>query len=244
MDLALAGSLVVLALIDSTSFGTLLIPIWLLLNPGRIRPLRMLIYLTTIAIFYFLVGMLITIGATRFVEPLTALMQTPVIRWAQLIIGVGLFVWSFFIDSKKARQRRAANPGGRFSRWRERAMGGSSLLPTGLIILALGAASVEVATMLPYLAAIGLINTTGMSFVQIGGTMAGYCLVMITPALVLLAARLLARQRVEPTLQRISAWMVKHAAGTTAWVVGIVGFLLARDAIVQLGLLTGPIKLG
>ena len=57
MDLALAASLAALALIDSTSFGTLLIPIWLLLAPGRVRAGRMLVYLGTIAVFYFAVGM-------------------------------------------------------------------------------------------------------------------------------------------------------------------------------------------
>ena len=35
MTTTLAVSLAVLALVDSTSFGTLLIPIWLLLTPGR-----------------------------------------------------------------------------------------------------------------------------------------------------------------------------------------------------------------
>ena len=37
MDAGLIGSLVLLALIDSTSFGTLLIPIWMMLAPGRLR---------------------------------------------------------------------------------------------------------------------------------------------------------------------------------------------------------------
>jgi hypothetical protein len=66
--------------------------------------------------------------------------------------------------------------------------------------------------------------------------MAAYCLVMVLPALALLGARLVARRAVEPLLERINAWMTKHAASTTAWVVGIVGFLLARDAAGRLGL--------
>lgn len=37
MTTAFIGVLVVLALVDSTSFGTLLIPIWLLLTPGKLR---------------------------------------------------------------------------------------------------------------------------------------------------------------------------------------------------------------
>jgi hypothetical protein len=49
MDLALLGSLAVLALIDSTSFGTLLIPIWLMMSPFGVRPGRILQFLGTVA---------------------------------------------------------------------------------------------------------------------------------------------------------------------------------------------------
>jgi hypothetical protein len=59
---------------------------------------------------------------------------------------------------------------------------------------------------------------------------------MVLPALVLLAARLVARNAVEPVLRRINDWMVKNAASTTGWVLGIVGFLVARDAAWRLGL--------
>jgi hypothetical protein len=176
MDFALGGPLVVLALIDSTSFGTLLIPIWLLLNPGRLRADRMMIYLATIAVFYFAAGMIIALGAGHFLDPITRALQTQYASGAQLIIGIGLIVLSFQMDGKKARQRRAAEPnGGRIGRWRSRALDDGSLLPLGLIGLAFGAASLEVATMLPYLAAIGLITAAELSATGTVATLAGYC---------------------------------------------------------------------
>ncbi|KPC71631.1 hypothetical protein ADL26_15330, partial [Thermoactinomyces vulgaris] len=112
-------------------------------------------------------------------------------------------------------------------------LAGPVLLGLGL---ALGAATIEVATMLPYLAAIGMVTSAGIGAAGITATMAGYCLVMVLPALVLLAARLVARNAVEPVLRRINDWMVKNAASTTGWVLGIVGFLVARDAAWRLGL--------
>jgi hypothetical protein len=66
--------------------------------------------------------------------------------------------------------------------------------------------------------------------------MAGYCLVMIVPALLLLVARLAAGRRLIPVLTRLSDWMVR--SNTVAWIVGIVGFLLARDAVFRLGLVS------
>ena len=65
---AMYGVLAVLALIDSTSFGTLLIPIWLMLAPGRLRPGRMLLYLGTIYGFYLILGILLALGASAIVE--------------------------------------------------------------------------------------------------------------------------------------------------------------------------------
>nr|BFF24614.1 hypothetical protein GCM10025732_25790 [Glycomyces mayteni] len=91
--------------------------------------------------------------------------------------------------------------------------------------------------MLPYLAAIGIVTTAGLGTAATTATMAGYCLVMIVPALVLLAARLVARGAVEPLLGKINDWMTRNAASTTGWIVGIVGFLVARDAAWRLGLL-------
>ena len=62
MSIELLGSLAVLALIDSTSFGTLVIPVWLMLAPGRIRPQRVLVFLVTVAVFYLAVGVALLSG--------------------------------------------------------------------------------------------------------------------------------------------------------------------------------------
>jgi hypothetical protein len=250
MDLALLASLVVLALLDSTSFGTLLIPVWLLLTPGPVRAGRIVLYLSTIAVFYFAVGMAVVLGANAFMSEISAALETEAAQWTQLVLGVGLFALSFRMDSKRKREG-----GGRLMRWRERALGveeaegvggaatrtrkGSAL---SLVGLALAAATVEVATMLPYLAAIGLVTTAGIGAVGVTLTMAGYCVVMVLPALVLLAARLFARRVVEPVLVKVNDWMTKHAASTTSWIVGIVGFLLARDAAWRLGLFEGMLN--
>jgi hypothetical protein len=251
MDLTLAASLAALALIDSTSFGTLLIPIWLLLAPGRVKAGRMLVYLGTIAVFYFAVGMLIALGAAAFITDIGALMETRGAMWVQLVLGVGLLVLSFRFDSKKRKEG-----GGRLARWRERALGidedetgtgGSTSTKRGsalsLIGLALGAATIEVATMLPYLAAIGMVTAASLGAAGTTATMAAYCAVMILPALVLLTARLVARDAIEPVLNKINDWMSKNAASTTGWVIGIVGFLLARDAASRLGLLNITVNL-
>jgi hypothetical protein len=234
---ALIGALAVLALIDSTSFGTLLIPVWLLMSPGRVRVGRMLLYLGSIAGFYALVGLAILLGAGALSDTLSTLSSTRPFLIAQLVIGVGLFAWSFKLDpigGKKPTEPVASGRAGRLSRWRERVLSSDSGSGRALAALAVGAGLVEVATMLPYLAALGLIGTQGPGWPVSGLWILGYCLVMIAPALVLTAARVFASRLVERPLGRLDGWLTKNAASTTAWVVGIVGFLVARDAIGRL----------
>ncbi|XVV08144.1 GAP family protein [Actinoplanes sp. CA-131856] len=226
MDLALLGSLAVLALIDSTSFGTLLIPIWLLMHPGPVRPGRILVFLGTVAVFYFAVGLAVALGADAFLPQITRLLDTRPVSWIQLVLGVGLFFWSFRLD----RHRGAGAGGGRLARWRERALSDGSA--AGLAGLALAAAAAEVTTMLPYLAAIGLLTGADLGPGVIAVVMAAYCLVMILPALVLLGARLAAGDRLTPLLTRVGDKLARSNA--VAWIVGIVGFLLARDAAIRL----------
>src|SRR5690606_874897 len=115
-----------LALIDSTSFGTLLIPVWLLMTPGQVRVVRMLVYLGTIVVFYFGVGLLIMFGADAFFRQFGGVLASTPALVVQVVIGVALFALSFAMDSKRAKARaaeRAANGGGRVSKWRARAMG-------------------------------------------------------------------------------------------------------------------------
>lgn len=240
MSLALLGGLAVLALIDSTSFGTLLIPLWFLLTPGRVRVRPMLTFLGTVAAFYLVVGLALVAGADAVLSRGAQALDHPAVAVAQLVLGVGLLVASFFIDRKGPDGERRP---GRVLRWRDRAMGegegsGSS---RALVGLALGAAVLEVATMLPYLAAIGLLTTADLPVLQRSAVLAAYCLVMVLPALVLLGLRLVARRRVEPVLARIAAWLERTGAETTAWVVGIVGVLVALDALERLPQLAGQL---
>lgn len=230
MTFALAGALVVLALIDSTSFGTLLIPIWFLLAPGRVPVGRILVFLGTVATFYLTVGALLLLGLDSLLASLNGWLEHPMVIRGQLVLGVALLVGSFFMGKSRKDADGKPRPG-RLTRLRERALGQQGGGLGSLVALALGATLLEVATMLPYLGAIGLLGTSDLSVVERLVVLAGYCLVMVLPALVLLLLRVVSRRHVEPLLQRIARWMEKSGGEATAWIVGIVGFLIARDAV-------------
>ncbi|GAA2645742.1 GAP family protein [Paractinoplanes durhamensis] len=227
MDAVLLLSLAGLALVDSTSIGTLFIPVWLLLTPGGIRATRLLGYLGTIAGFYFVAGLLLVVGGSRVAAAAGGLGDSRPLLIAQLVVGLALFALSFWVEKRKAAAAAAV------ARWRDRAVGGAS--GSGALTgLALLAALAEVATMLPYLGAIGMMATAGLPGWSTAVLLAGYCVVMILPALALFLLRVSGPAWVERVLQRLNAWIMARSSGMLSWVLGIAGFLVARDAAARL----------
>lgn len=232
VSLAELGGLVVLALVDSTSFGTLLIPLWMLLAP-RVRAGRVLLFLGTVVVFYYLVGvvLLLGLGAAAGVggDLAASLGESRPFLVAQAAVGIGLFAWSYRLE---ARAKAAEGESPRARRWRELLQGGSTARTT--VAIALTATALEVATMLPYLAATGIITRSDLPTSGRLAVLAGYVVVMVVPALLALALRLAAARLVEPSLRRLGDWLSARSGTMVAWVVGIVGFFVALDAVQRL----------
>lgn len=228
MSTALLGGLAALALLDSTSIGTLVVPLWLLLAPGQVAVRRLLSYLAVIAGFYWLVGIALLLVAHGGTSWLAGAADSWPLRLLQLAVGVALFALSFRFDPKR---RRSGAPD-RVARWRNRALGqGGSATSTKLPILALTAGSAELVTMIPYLAAIGLLTAADLSVPQSIPLLAAYCVVMIVPALVLLILRVIAHRRIAEPLARLDAFLTRHADNALSATLGIVGVLVGLNAL-------------
>jgi hypothetical protein len=230
MDVTLLGGLVVLALIDSTSIGTLVIPIWLLLSADHPPVQRLLSYLVTIAFFYLLVGVVLVFVVDAGLQTFGDLANRPAVLWLQLIVGIGLFALCWRYDS--ARRRKRGEPD-RATRWRDRVLHDPASTPR-LVRLALTAGALELLTMLPYLAAVGLLASAELLPVWYLPLLVGYCTVMVLPALVLVGLCVAAQDRLQVPLQRLDSFLSRHADSAIGWVMGIAGFLVARDAAVRL----------
>ncbi|AWS40121.1 hypothetical protein DKM19_01040 [Streptosporangium sp. 'caverna'] len=224
MTTGLLLTLAALAVVDSTSFGTLGIPVYLLLAAERSPVTRLLVYLGTVAVFYFLVGVMLMLGLSTVMENFGDALHSRTAYWVQLALGVALFVLSFRFDPK--RRKKLGKPERRF----EPQPGG----PRAMIVLGLTAGLLEVATMVPYLAAIGIMTTSDLPVMQWVPLLATYVLIMIVPPLVLLALRGVVLGWLDPKLERLRTWMIKHSAAAVSWALAIVGFLLARDAAFHL----------
>lgn len=243
--LPLPLSLALLALLDGLSVGTLLIPVFLLLHPGRVRVGRILLYLVTIAAFYLVVGLLFLWGLVNLVDVASDFLGSPTGMIIRLLVGVVLLVTAFVMPAgeKKgdATAATAAAPGdetpppGRITRWRDRLLDPRTR-GTAVMAVAIAAGLVEVATMLPYIVAMTMLADAGVSTPLRVASLVGYCALMILPAVVLLLLRLVAAPLVQRPLERFAAWMQRTGAENTAWIIGIIGFLIARSAATELGL--------
>ena len=237
MELALLLSLAALALVDSTSIGTLVLPLWLMLAPGRVRVGRVLLFLGSVAGAYLLLGIALALGAAQLLDPVSAALESAVGRVVQLVAGVVLVVLGLTVEpwtkagKERRRVARAARGPGRLARWRGRVRGDADGGGGAVVGLAVVAVGVEAASMVPYLAAIALLATSGLGPVPTVAVLAGYCLVMVLPALVLLALRAALHDRLTPALTRVEAWLSRTSGEAVAWVLFLLGLFLVGDAL-------------
>ena len=224
LDAALA--LVALALLDSGSVGTFVLPVAMLLRPGPAPVRRVVLHLGVVAGCYAVAGAVVLAVGTALWR---AVGSAPAVPWVQLVVGLAAFAVSFAVDS--GRRRRQGLPD-RTETWLARA---DRLSSRGIAVLAATAVLVELATMVPYLAALGILGSAALPAPAAGAALVGYCLVMVAPALLLLAARAVLADRVAPLLRRLAAWTSRHGDSALGWGLGIGGFLLARHAVAQLG---------
>ncbi|WP_193095623.1 GAP family protein [Brevibacterium sp. FME17] len=231
MTVSLALVVLGLALLDTTSFGTSLVPLWLLLAPGRVRPARMMAYLFTLTVAYFLAGILLALGADRLLDAIGTLLDAApptAVEIGWLLIGVALVVTACLVLAR-ARARRAQPVSGRLGRWRDDAMT-DPRSSAGLIRLAMIAFTLEVATMVPYLAAIGLLTRADIGWPATIAWLAIYCLVMVIPAAALTLVRVYAHERIDPFLRHLSDWLARNSTTTAGITLGLIGIVITIDA--------------
>ncbi|MFL0460986.1 GAP family protein [Kytococcus sedentarius] len=229
--MSLALGIVGLALFDSTSFGTSLLPLWLLLLPGRVRVARMTAYLLTLGLSYFIAGVLVALGAAHLLDALGAfLSQIPdgSLAGAQITGGLVLLVVGGLMLAR-ARRARGQPSTGALLRWREHAMTAGSA--AALARLAALAFAVEFATMVPYLAAIGMLTTAELPLPAVVGWIAAYCLIMILPATVATLVRVRAHDRIEPALERLDSWLSRNSPVMSGTAFALIGAVLIADGV-------------
>lgn len=217
MDLIpLAG----LALLDGLSVGTLVIPLVLVVRRGRVDWGPLSIYFLTVLSWYFLLGVALLMGLDAATGALDSFLASDLGSWITVIAGALLLAYGVLApDPAKREGSRPDVPA-----------------PTAwaMIALATGAAVAEAATMVPYLAAIGLMASLDLGFLTRLILLACYCVLMILPALVLLAVASIVGCAMMPRLERLLPKLEREAKITLLWLAALGGIWLMSSGAVAL----------
>lgn len=217
--------IVPLALLDAVSVATLAVPIWFLLGGADVRYRLVTLYLAIVAVAYTGVGVTL-LAVLPWAERVSGLIgRLPGLDRVQF--GVGVVIMTFAAWYGLVHRTRA-NRSGLLQRWRHRAVGGGGR-PAGVLVVALAAVLAEVPTMLPYLSAIRRVADSGLSHGAQLAVLAAYAAIMTAPALLLTVSSVVLRSRTQSALHVVDDWLRRNAQENTAWLLAILGFLVASS---------------
>lgn len=215
-------SLVGLALLDSLSIGTLVIPLALILMWRNVRVPALATYLLTVAAVYFSLGVAMLLGFTGLSSYVERITDTPVFPWITLILGAILAIYGIFgPDPVKPAP-------GELPKQLDKPIQTSL---TKMILLGLGASLTEAATMLPYIAAMGIISDWDVPMAGQVAAIATYCGIMIAPTVVLATIALMAGQKFFPRLEKAVPRLQYEAKVTLLWIAAIVGIYMVIHSV-------------
>ncbi|WBL19057.1 GAP family protein [Citricoccus sp. NR2] len=234
MTAPLAFLIIGLALIDSTSLGTSLIPLWLLLSPGRLSKTRIGSYLLTLTLAYFAMGLAVAAGAASLFNAFQSWISSApdaLLVGGQTTIGALIIAFGLTLLIRNLRGVEM-DSGNSLFRWRNEAMtAGSS---RGLVRLALLVFGIEFATMVPYVGAIVAMTDAEMTAESIVLWIFIYCAVMMAPAGILTVFRLGLGHRIDPLLRRLDAWLERHMGTVSGTGLTLLGALIVGIALSNL----------
>ncbi|MCX5227491.1 GAP family protein [Streptomyces sp. NPDC006553] len=215
------GQVLPLALLDTLGVSTIALPVWFLLMPTGLRIDRVFGYLALVSLGYLVLGLVLlsTLAAVR--EDLGSALESPAGDTATGVAGGALLLLAAWYGLL----RRERPGSGRLARRREQAVGRSSTAK-GLITVSALAVVLEVATMFPYLAAIGILGDSALPWPSRAAVLAVHCLVMVAPAVLVTLARSASKGAVDRPLRRIDGWLRDNARENTAWLIALAGFIL------------------
>jgi len=204
-----------LALLDTLSPATLGVSVYLLLTDKEKLTKRLLVYLLTVAGFYFAVGVSLMLGLALLLENISDVFQNRIVSWTVFIIGAILFIASFYVPTKKNSDLPSPKS--------------KSIL--SIVALGFTTSLIEVGTAFPYFAAIGIMTTSNLSWMEWSSILAGYNFIMVMPSLLLFLFYLLFGRRMQKPLKKLRVKIANNTGSALSWIMCIVGIILIFNSL-------------
>ncbi|EMI9087759.1 hypothetical protein COD05_26880 [Bacillus cereus] len=204
-----------LAILDTLSPTTIGVTIYLLLTDKENLTKRLFVYLFMVAGCYFAVGVSLMLGLDFLFKFISGVFQNRIVSWSFFIIGVILFIASFYIPPKKTLEIPSPKSKSIFS----------------MIALGFTTTLIEAGTAFPYFAAIGILTTSNLSWIEWSSILAGYNFIMVLPSLVLFLFYLLFGRWMQKLLERLRMKIANSTGSALSWIMCIVGLLLILNSL-------------
>lgn len=212
MSFATIAAVLGLALLDTLSPALIGVTLYLLLARPRRLGLLLSSYLGTVAASYFAMGCLLMFGLAAVLPAV----DESVWQWVQRAVGVILFAASWFVPARDpaSRPRRPV-----------------AFTVPAVVVFGLGTWLFEVATAVPYFAAVGIMTSNRLAPGQWLPLLAGYVVIMVLPGIVLYAIWRLVGARVRGRFDRWRDRVDRGSGETLSWMMGIAGVLLVLNTL-------------
>lgn len=202
-----------LAILDMFSPAIIGVTVYVLLVGNRNQTQLIIAYLTTVIVFYFCTGVFLMLGLDIILNPIADALSSNTAKVFMTIIGTILFIGSWFVPKKKTAE--SPKP--------------KHFKVGAMIVLGITTSLLEVATAIPYFASIGLMISNEFTMYEWLPVLAGYNVMMVAPALVLLLLHILFRRFMQKPLRNIQALFQKNTSSALSWVMFIVGLILLAN---------------
>lgn len=199
-----------LALLDMFSPSIIGVSVYILLVAKKKQTRLLLTYLMTVGLFYFSTGIFLMLGLGVIFSPISNLLDSYSARLIMTIVGGVLFIGSWLVPKRTA----SGSPKPK------------SFHVSSMVALGFTTSILEVATALPYFAAIGILTSNQIVFYEWLPLLAGYNLVMIAPGIILLCLHLLFRRFMNKPLRKIQTLFDQRTSSTLSWIMFFVGLIL------------------
>ncbi|MGR6907148.1 MULTISPECIES: GAP family protein [Lysinibacillus] len=199
-----------LALLDMFSPSIIGVSVYILLVAKKKQTRLLSTYLMTVGLFYFSTGIFLMLGLGVIFSPISNLLDSYSARLIMTIVGGVLFIGSWLVPKRTANG--SPKP--------------KSLHVSSMVALGFTTSILEVATALPYFAAIGILTSNQIVFYEWLPLLAGYNLVMIAPGIILLCLHLLFRRFMNKPLRKIQKLFDQRTSSTLSWIMFFVGLIL------------------
>ncbi|MEO4053767.1 GAP family protein [Solibacillus sp. CAU 1738] len=204
-----------LALLDTLSPATLGVTVYLLLTERKRLSSSLMIYLLTVAAFYFGVGVSLMFGLDVIMTSFSSIFQNRIVSWVMLIIGGILFIASFYFPTSKTSD---------FPKPKSKSK-------ASMVALGFTTSLIEAGTAFPYFAAIGLMTTSNLALFQWLPILASYNFIMVLPPLIMFTLHLLLGRVMQRPLEMLRIRLSMNSGSAISWIMCIVGLILIFNSL-------------